>query len=241
MPNTYSALPHNRSSGESQQQWTSSSRNRTCHPVSMARSTSGHLIFLLLICLINSAAKADGTARNGRLGRHLSTTPLSHPTVESQPTEEQEMFTESPTESPEDVELATTTELPPEEDWQPLINATKFPTRKPMDKVAPSDSLLLRLARRFASGNELWDGLVRDCYLKPDVSCFQKNVFSYLDNVLDVQDVNVTQRLKFFKNQVDYQVDKEKEEHSEARAGKCKGNLSAFTGSICCLGSQDQI
>lgn len=45
MPNTYSALPHNRSSGESKQQWTSSSRNRTCHPVSMARSTSGHLIF----------------------------------------------------------------------------------------------------------------------------------------------------------------------------------------------------
>ncbi|EDX11848.1 GD19854 [Drosophila simulans] len=218
MPNTYSALPHNWSSGESQRQWTSSSRNRTCHPVSMARSTSGHLIFLLLICLINSAAKADGTARNGRLGRHLSTTPLSHLAMEPQPTEEQEMVTESPTESPEDVELATTTELPPEEDWQRLVNATEFPTRKPMDKVAPTDSLLLRLARRFASGNELWDGLVRDCYLKPDVSCFQKNVFSYLDTALDVQDVNVTQRLKFFKNQVDYQVEKEKEEHSEARA-----------------------
>ncbi|XP_033165917.1 uncharacterized protein LOC117144699 isoform X3 [Drosophila mauritiana] len=217
MPNTYSALPRNWSSGESQRQWTSSSRNRTCHPVSMARSTSGHLIFLLLICLINSAAKADGTARNGRLGRHLSTTPLSHLAMESQPTEEQEMVTESPTESPEDVELATTTELPPEEPVF-LVNATEFPTRKPMDKVAPTDTLLLRLARRFASGNELWDGLVRDCYLKPDVSCFQKNVFSYLDTALDVQDVNVTQRLKFFKNQVDYQVDKEKEEHSEARA-----------------------
>ncbi|XP_032578415.1 uncharacterized protein LOC6614093 isoform X3 [Drosophila sechellia] len=217
MPNTYSALPRNWSSSESQRHWTSSSRNRTCHPVSMARSTSGHLIFLLLICLINSAAEADGTARNGRLGRHLSTTPLSHLAMESQPTEEQEMVTESPTESPENVELATTTELPPEEPGN-LVNATEFPTRKPMDKVAPTDSLLLRLARRFASGNELWDGLVRDCYLKPDVSCFQKNVFSYLDTALDVQDVNVTQRLKFFKNQVDYQVEKEKEEHSEARA-----------------------
>ncbi|XP_033165918.1 uncharacterized protein LOC117144699 isoform X4 [Drosophila mauritiana] len=231
MPNTYSALPRNWSSGESQRQWTSSSRNRTCHPVSMARSTSGHLIFLLLICLINSAAKADGTARNGRLGRHLSTTPLSHLAMESQPTEEQEMVTESPTESPEDVELATTTELPPEEPVF-LVNATEFPTRKPMDKVAPTDTLLLRLARRFASGNELWDGLVRDCYLKPDVSCFQKNVFSYLDTALDVQDVNVTQRLKFFKNQVDYQVDKEKEEHSEARAASAETPIEEVTSAL---------
>ncbi|EDW55084.1 uncharacterized protein LOC6614093 isoform X4 [Drosophila sechellia] len=231
MPNTYSALPRNWSSSESQRHWTSSSRNRTCHPVSMARSTSGHLIFLLLICLINSAAEADGTARNGRLGRHLSTTPLSHLAMESQPTEEQEMVTESPTESPENVELATTTELPPEEPGN-LVNATEFPTRKPMDKVAPTDSLLLRLARRFASGNELWDGLVRDCYLKPDVSCFQKNVFSYLDTALDVQDVNVTQRLKFFKNQVDYQVEKEKEEHSEARAASPETPIEEVTSAL---------
>ncbi|XP_065721380.2 uncharacterized protein Osi17 isoform X3 [Drosophila suzukii] len=217
MPSTHSHLPHNWGSGESQRQCTSSSRNRTCncHPVSMASLKCGHLIFLLLICLINSAVDADGTARNGRLGRHLSTTPLSHLEMETEAVEEQEAVTESPTEPPKDW---TTTELPPEEEWQPVVNASDIPDRKQTDKAAPGDSLLLRLARRFTSGNELWDGLVRDCYLKPDVSCFQKNVFSYLDGALDVQDVNVTQRLKFFKNQVDYKVEKEKEEHSEARA-----------------------
>ncbi|XP_052858506.1 uncharacterized protein LOC128266196 isoform X2 [Drosophila gunungcola] len=219
MPSTHSDLPHNWGSGESRRQWTSSSRNRnrTCnrtHPVSMVRSKRGHLIFLLLICLMNSSAEADGTARNGRLGRHLSTTPLS--VLETEAVEEQEAVTESPTESP--AELVTTEEPPQPEDWQPVVNATEMPVRMQLDRTAPGDSLLLRLARRFTSGNELWDGLVRDCYLKPDVSCFQKNVFSYLDGALDVQDVNVTQRLKFFKNQVDYEVAKEKEEHSTARA-----------------------
>ncbi|XP_017130893.1 uncharacterized protein LOC108148378 isoform X2 [Drosophila elegans] len=219
MPSTHSDLPHNWGSGESRRQWTSSSRNRnrTCnrtHPVSMVRSKHGHLIFLLLICLMNSSAEADGTSRNGRLGRHLSTTPLS--VLETEALEEQEAVTESPTESP--AELVTTEEPTPPEDWQPVVNATDIPVRMQLDKTNPGDSLLLRLARRFTSGNELWDGLVRDCYLKPDVSCFQKNVFSYLDGALDVQDVNVTQRLKFFKNQVDYEVAKEKEEHSTARA-----------------------
>ncbi|XP_043653881.1 uncharacterized protein LOC122620468 isoform X2 [Drosophila teissieri] len=232
MPNTYSALPHNWSSGESQQQWTSSSRNRKCHPVGMARSMSGHLIFLLLICLINSAAKADGSAGNGRLGRHRSTTPMSHMATEPQPIGEQETVTDSPTDSPEELESTMTTELPPEEDWQPLVNASKFSTMKPMDKETLGDSLLLRLARRFASGNELWDGLVRDCYLKPDVSCFQKNVFSYLDTALDVQDVNVTQRLKFLKNQVNYQVEKEREEHPEARAASADTPIEEVTSAL---------
>jgi len=191
----------------------------------MASLKCGHLILLLLICLINSAVDADGTARNGRLGRHLSTTPLSRLEMETEAVEEQEAVTESPTEPPTDW---TTTELPPEEEWQPVVNASDIPDRKQTDKAAPGDSLLLRLARRFTSGNELWDGLVRDCYLKPDVSCFQKNVFSYLDGALDVQDVNVTQRLKFFKNQVDYQVEKEKEEHSEARAGELRTLYNEF-------------
>ncbi|XP_039492105.1 uncharacterized protein LOC120452095 isoform X3 [Drosophila santomea] len=232
MPNTYSALPHNWSSGESQPQWTSSSRNRKCHTVSMARSTSGHLIFLLLICLLNSAAKADGSTGNGRLGRHRSTTPMSHLSTEPQSIEEQEVVTDSPTDSPEELESTMTTELPAEEEWQPLVNASKFSTRKPVDKVTLGDSLLLRLARRFASGNELWDGLVRDCYLKPDVSCFQKNVFSYLDTALDVQDVNVTQRLKFLKNQVDYQVEKEREEHQEARAASADTPIEEVTSAL---------
>ncbi|KAH8343867.1 hypothetical protein KR084_000568 [Drosophila pseudotakahashii] len=232
MPNTHSHLPHNWGSGESRRQWTSSNRNRTCsdcHPVSMARPKSVHLIFLLLICLISSAAKADGTARNGRLGRHLSTTPLSHLEMETETVEEQEAATESPAESPAEW---TTTEPPPEEEWQPVVNATDIPVRKQMNEAAPGDSLLLRLARRFTSGNELWDGLVRDCYLQPDVSCFQKNVFSYLDGALDVQDVNVTHRLKFFKNQVDYQVEKEKEEHSEARGASAETPIEEVTSAL---------
>ncbi|XP_017037835.1 uncharacterized protein Osi17 isoform X1 [Drosophila kikkawai] len=222
MPKTHSDLLRNWTSGESRRQWTSSSRNRTCNHSSnpnrsrslpwssMVGSKTSLLIFLLSICLINAVAKADETARNGgRRGRHLSTTPLGR--LETETAEEvTESATESETES-------STTELPPEE-WQPVLNATDQPARKQMDKIAPTDSLLLRLARRFTSGNELWDGLVRDCYLKPDISCFQKNVFSYLDGALDVQDVNVTERLKFFKNKVHYEVEKDKEEHSEARA-----------------------
>ncbi|XP_017046672.1 uncharacterized protein LOC108091812 isoform X4 [Drosophila ficusphila] len=229
MPNTHSDLPHNWSPGESQRQWTtSSSRNRTCnhsHPVSMARSKRSYLIFLLLICLINAAVEADGTVRNGRRGRHISTTPLNHLEVEADEMQEaDETVTEPATDS-----SAESTE-PPTEEWQPIENITEIPAR--IDRVAPADSLLLRLARRFTSGNELWDGLVRDCYLKPDVSCFQKNVFSYLDNALDVQDVNVTQRLKFFRNQVDYEEEKEKEEHSEARAAGAETPIEEVTSAL---------
>ncbi|XP_017037836.1 uncharacterized protein Osi17 isoform X2 [Drosophila kikkawai] len=236
MPKTHSDLLRNWTSGESRRQWTSSSRNRTCNHSSnpnrsrslpwssMVGSKTSLLIFLLSICLINAVAKADETARNGgRRGRHLSTTPLGR--LETETAEEvTESATESETES-------STTELPPEE-WQPVLNATDQPARKQMDKIAPTDSLLLRLARRFTSGNELWDGLVRDCYLKPDISCFQKNVFSYLDGALDVQDVNVTERLKFFKNKVHYEVEKDKEEHSEARAASPETPIEEVTSAL---------
>lgn len=102
-------------------------------------------------------------------------------------------------------------------------------TRAPNTRKAPNgnDSLLLRIARRFSSGNELWDGLIRDCYLKPDMSCFQKNVYSYLDSALDTQDVNITQRLKFYRNQVQYDAEQEKEEAtSDARSGKSLANFA---------------
>ncbi|XP_054090198.1 uncharacterized protein LOC105212406 isoform X3 [Zeugodacus cucurbitae] len=66
------------------------------------------------------------------------------------------------------------------------------------------DSIFMRFARRFSTGNELWDDIIRDCYQQPTVSCFQKNVFSYLNGALDAHDVNVTHRLKFYRNQVDY-------------------------------------
>ncbi|SPP80194.1 uncharacterized protein LOC117583428 isoform X2 [Drosophila guanche] len=204
--------------------WTSSesgsskrdSRNRTCnsnrncnrnrrhsgshHPGGSMVKSNTWLLLLAMLCLINFVAKADETARNGRIGRHLSTTPLTATELPA--------TTEQPTESA--TELA-------QEEWQPVLNATQgLPLRKRMDEgAAGSDSVLLRLARRFASGNELWDGIIRDCYLRPDISCFQKNVFSYLNEALDVQDVNVTQRLKFFKNQVQYEAEKQEQQQQQ--------------------------
>uniref|UniRef100_A0A1B0FL86 Osiris 17 n=1 Tax=Glossina morsitans morsitans TaxID=37546 RepID=A0A1B0FL86_GLOMM len=67
------------------------------------------------------------------------------------------------------------------------------------------DSIFARFAKRFASGNELWDGIVRECYTKPSFTCFQKNVYVYLSDVLDAKDMNVTQALKFYHNTNSYQ------------------------------------
>ncbi|KAH8326424.1 hypothetical protein KR067_007325 [Drosophila pandora] len=217
-------VPHNWTSGESRRQSTSSktvaaSRNRIGKSrLNRSMFKTGPLVFLL-ICLINSAVQADETARNGRLGRHLSTTtPLTSLETEESSSEEVTVTTESGTEAPVT------------EEWQPVVNATQAPDK--LEKIKGSDSLLLRLARRFSSGNELWDGLVRDCYLKPDISCFQKNVFSYLDGALDVQDVNLTQRLKFFKNQVHYEAEKEKEDHSQARAASPETPIEEVTNAL---------
>lgn len=56
------------------------------------------------------------------------------------------------------------------------------------------------------SGNELWDGLVGQCLTKPTFSCFQKNVYTYLDNTLKLEDVNVTERIQFKKIDIDPNV-----------------------------------
>lgn len=59
-------------------------------------------------------------------------------------------------------------------------------------------------ARTFVrSGNELWDGLVNDCLYKPSFSCFQKNIYTYLDDTLRLADVNVTDRIRFKKIDID--------------------------------------
>lgn len=59
-------------------------------------------------------------------------------------------------------------------------------------------------ARTFVrSGNELWDGLVNDCLHKPSFSCFQKNIYTYLDGTLRLADVNVTDRIQFKKIDID--------------------------------------
>lgn len=67
------------------------------------------------------------------------------------------------------------------------------------------DSIFLRIAKRFTADNNLWSGIIQDCYKRPTFSCFQKNVYYYLNDVLDATDVNVTQRLKIYKNENSYQ------------------------------------
>ncbi|XP_060648625.1 uncharacterized protein LOC132786181 isoform X3 [Drosophila nasuta] len=125
-----------------------------------------------------------------------------------------------------------TTTNTPAEDWQPIVNVTQKPsTRK---RVNGSDSILLRFARSFSSGNELWDGIIRDCYKRPDMSCFQKNVYSYLDGALSMNDVNVTQRLKFYKNQVQYEPDNEIEEEipNEGRSAPRKPPIEEVSNAL---------
>lgn len=91
------------------------------------------------------------------------------------------------------------------------------------NNTSENDTLL------FSTDNELWDGLIRDCLRKPSFSCFQKNVHSYLNSALELDDVNVTSSFKFLKNQVDlYKYTKEANDHfmkeneipdEEARSG----------------------
>lgn len=59
------------------------------------------------------------------------------------------------------------------------------------------------ISTMISTGNDLWDGIIRDCLRRPSFSCFQKNVHNYLDNTLDLGDVNVTNSFVFLKNKVD--------------------------------------
>ncbi|GAB0087567.1 uncharacterized protein DMENIID0001_018920 [Sergentomyia squamirostris] len=75
-----------------------------------------------------------------------------------------------------------------------ITQDTNFTQNKESQRLLPS------------VGNELWDGLLRDCLRKPTFSCFQKNVFTYLDGALRLSDVNVTQNFLFLRNNVDYEA-----------------------------------
>ncbi|EDW58511.1 uncharacterized protein Dvir_GJ14266 [Drosophila virilis] len=161
------------------------------------------LLLAALLCLIQCASLVNADESQ------LSTTPLT------------------PETTTETAAAETSTATAAGKDWRPIVNATRS------QRLNGSDSLLLRLARRFSSGNELWDGLIRDCYLKPDMSCFQKNVYSYLDGALDTQDVNITQRLKFYRNQVQYEPEQQPEETAnEARSASPESPIEEVSNAL---------
>lgn len=89
------------------------------------------------------------------------------------------------------------------------------------------------------SGNELWDSLIDECLQKPTFSCFQKNVYTYLDNTLKLDDVNVTDRIIFKKIDIDpntlLQLQNDTEEENEI----LKEESRVFESGLCsifCLG-----
>ena len=61
-----------------------------------------------------------------------------------------------------------------------------------------------RTSPAFSTGNRLWDNLIKNCLRKPSFSCIQKNVYHYLDDTLNVDNVNISNRILFRKNTVDY-------------------------------------
>jgi hypothetical protein len=78
----------------------------------------------------------------------------------------------------------------------------------------------------LSTGNDLWDGLIRDCLKKPTFSCIQKNVFTFLDSTLGLKDVNVTNRVQLTQNSVEYQLpDKQQPDDDENEIfsqGRCE-------------------
>lgn len=73
----------------------------------------------------------------------------------------------------------------------------------PAEGVQPhSNSTEKVLSGSVFTGNDLWDGIIRDCYVHPSTPCFQKKVHSFLDKVLETRDLNITGRLSFLRNKV---------------------------------------
>lgn len=75
-------------------------------------------------------------------------------------------------------------------------------------------------SQQITTGNILWDGITKDCLKKPSMSCFQKNVYSYLDDLLETSSLNFTNRLLFMKNQVDYTAESNDIPKAESRSGE---------------------
>jgi hypothetical protein len=74
------------------------------------------------------------------------------------------------------------------------------------DMAPTSSSASGKQKPMYSTGNELWDGLIRDCLKKPSFSCIQKNVYTFLDASLKLNDVNLTSRVQLTRNDLDYQI-----------------------------------
>lgn len=57
----------------------------------------------------------------------------------------------------------------------------------------------------MSTGNDLWDSMIKECLKKPTFSCIQKNVYSYLDDALNLDNVNVTSKIILTRNQIKYE------------------------------------
>lgn len=56
------------------------------------------------------------------------------------------------------------------------------------------------------SGNELWDGLLRDCSARASFTCIQRNAYSYLDSAFIERDnITVFDGLVLTRNKLDYE------------------------------------
>ncbi|XP_055587754.1 uncharacterized protein LOC129740169 isoform X2 [Uranotaenia lowii] len=56
----------------------------------------------------------------------------------------------------------------------------------------------------FSTGNRLWDSMIAECIPKPTFACIQKNVYNFLGDSLEVGDFNITNRVIFTRNRVDF-------------------------------------
>lgn len=102
-----------------------------------------------------------------------------------------------------------------------LVNAEELSgnikSTTPMQMVVAS---FRNTSQDITTGNILWDGIIKDCLKKPSMSCFQKNVYSYLDDLLETANLNYTNRLLFMKNEVDYSEDSNDIPEAESRSGE---------------------
>lgn len=95
------------------------------------------------------------------------------------------------------------------------------------------------VVKKISTNNELWDALINECLRKPTMSCFQKNVHSYLDGALEMQDVNVTGNFKFLQNKVDpYKYTKEANDQDEIEndiPDEDEARSGTFTYTVCVM------